>query len=322
MSTSSLATAVSPRWLHTLAVVTVCAAFAPLALGTLVTTNKVGMADPDWPTYPWHLLLLDWKQYPAGGFIIEHSHRAAGWLIGFLAIALALCLWLKHARRWVGWFGILAMAAVGVQGVLGGLRVRLNEWLPFLPLDTIHGCFAQLVFGMFVSLALFTSRGWITAEAPSDTDSRKLRRWSLLTCILIYAQLVFGGIIRHSNSTLAQRGHLLLAFAVVAAVIWLAKLASKEQTGNAVRRTLRLLGVLVALQILFGVETWMTKYKPGVLPELQRATLGQAMIVMIHFLFGSAIFATAVVLTLRTHRQASLAVQVAPAPVHHLEGVA
>src|SRR5437764_14878344 len=108
-----------PRALHAWAVLTVLATVALLALGAIVTTFRVGMADPIWPTYPWHLLLISWDE-PSAGFLVEHTHRAFGYLVGCLAIMLAVGLWLKDARAWVGWLGIVALVGVVVQGLMGG----------------------------------------------------------------------------------------------------------------------------------------------------------------------------------------------------------
>ena len=68
MSASCAQTVYHP-WLHRGAIFTLCAAFALLCLGAVVTTFGVGMADPIWPTYPWHLLLISWQE-PKSGFLI------------------------------------------------------------------------------------------------------------------------------------------------------------------------------------------------------------------------------------------------------------
>src|ERR1700756_4053036 len=115
---SSLITHHSP-WLHRWAVLTVAATFVLLLLGAVVTTFRVGMADPVWPTYPWHLLLISWEE-PSAGFLIEHSHRLAGYVVGCCIIALAVGLWLGQALRWLRWLGAAALAGVIVQGLLGG----------------------------------------------------------------------------------------------------------------------------------------------------------------------------------------------------------
>src|SRR6516162_1994804 len=206
-------TMVSPRWLHRWAVLTVCATFVLLLLGAVVTTFRVGMADPVWPTYPWHLLLISWDE-PSPGFLIEHGHRLADYLLGLCTIVLAGLLWKFEPRRWVRWLGTAALAGVIVQGLLGGFRVLLNA-LVGTDLALVHGCFGQLVFALLVSVALVTSRGWAGAgDEPREAPGRRLRNWSLFTAGLIYVQLVFGAVVRHTDSPLGRRGHLLVAFAV------------------------------------------------------------------------------------------------------------
>src|SRR5690349_14473967 len=81
-----------PLWLHRLALLTVCLAVLALASGAVVTTFRVGMADPLWPTYPWHLALISWHE-PSAGFIVEHTHRLFDYLLGFCCILLAAGLW-------------------------------------------------------------------------------------------------------------------------------------------------------------------------------------------------------------------------------------
>src|SRR5713226_1325162 len=117
-----------PRWLHRWAVLTVCATFILLLLGAVVTTFRVGMADPIWPTYPWHLLLVSWEE-PKPGFLIEHTHRLAGYIVGCCVIGLAVGLWRFDCRPTVRRLGVIALLAVIFQGVLGGLRVKEDEWL-------------------------------------------------------------------------------------------------------------------------------------------------------------------------------------------------
>src|SRR5437773_2231249 len=89
-----------PRWLHRWAVLTVCATFVLLFLGSVVTTFQVGMEDPVWPTAPWHLLFISWDE-PRVGFLIEHSHRLAGYIVGCCIIVLAVGLWRFEPRTWV-----------------------------------------------------------------------------------------------------------------------------------------------------------------------------------------------------------------------------
>src|SRR6266478_6224989 len=99
-----------------------------LLLGAIVTTFKVGMADPVWPTLPWHLLLIDWQE-PSAGFLIEHTHRAAGHVIGCCVIVLAVGLWLYEPRAWLRWLGLGVLASMIVTLAIGFWLKETHFWL-------------------------------------------------------------------------------------------------------------------------------------------------------------------------------------------------
>lgn len=291
----------TPRWLHRWAQLTVIATFVLLFLGSVVTTFRVGMADPLWPTYPWHLLLISWEE-PSPGFIVEHAHRAAGYLVGCCVIVLAAGLWRADPRAWVKWLGVLALAGVIVQGLLGGFRVRLHEILgPNLAL--IHGSFAQLVFAVLVSLAVITSPRWIAGQARSDdAHTERLQRWALAAVALIFLQIVLGAVLRHTNSGFGQRGHLLMAFGVVLAAAWLWKLVLEEQDRSLLVPMLALTTAL-AIQVLLGIEAWIGKFVNQLPVEEQQVTFGQAALRTAHVLMGYVILSGGVVTAWRSHRQ-------------------
>jgi cytochrome c oxidase assembly protein subunit 15 len=312
----------TPRWLHAWAVFTVCATLVLLLIGSVVTTVRVGMADPSWPTYPWHLLVMSWDEL-SPGLLIEHSHRLAGYLVGCCVIVLTVGLWLHERRRWVQWLGTAALLGVIVQGLLGGFRVTLHALLG-TDLATIHGCFAQVVFALLVSLALCTSRGWIVGwRHGTETNHLSLRRLSLFTTGLLFVQIVLGAILRHTYSPLSQRGHLLVAFLAVAAVAWLVKMVWENHSEERpVVRAALLLALLVFFQVLLGVEAWISRFSSGVLPELQQVTAGQLVIRTMHVMVGFGILATSVVVTLRAHRHLTVSLALKPAPSSRLEGAA
>ncbi len=112
---------------------------------------------------------------------------------GLSALAAALATWLVAARHWrdgvvlavVGvvafggsWFwprcessprwlrrlGLIALLAVVLQGVLGGLRVVLFKD----QLGIFHATLAQVFFALTCSLALFTSRWWQQGTNPKS----------------------------------------------------------------------------------------------------------------------------------------------------------
>src|SRR5690348_10412087 len=86
------------RLLLAVAVLTAAMTAVQLALGAVVTSFQVGMADPVWPTAPWYLLHARWGDHDLG-FLIEHTHRLTGHLVGLCVIGLAVLLWLG-APRW------------------------------------------------------------------------------------------------------------------------------------------------------------------------------------------------------------------------------
>jgi heme A synthase len=66
-----------------------------LTLGTLITTYRVGMVDPIWPTEPWYLLSQNWSE-PSAGYFIEHIHRVVGYISGFAILGMILTSFLAN----------------------------------------------------------------------------------------------------------------------------------------------------------------------------------------------------------------------------------
>ena len=295
--------AVPPRWLHWCALATVVAAVPLLLLGAFVTSMGVGMADQRGIVNPIQAAQEMATQDQSIGWKVEHSHRFAGWFIGLAGIALAAGSWWADPRTKGKWLATLALVLICVQGTLGIFRVRLNAWWG-PELAWIHGCFAQLVFAVLVTAALLNSRGWLADEA--SVASGKLRHWTWLCLILVFAQLVLGGMIRHMNNLLVARLHLLTAFAVLAALLWLAKLSLEEHSGFRAA-TWTLMG-LVALQILLGVEAWMPWMRRVLDPA---SAIGESVGVLtlrsLHYLVGTLLFANVVVIALKAHRGLAIA---------------
>ncbi|MBM4071132.1 MAG: hypothetical protein FJ271_19620 [Planctomycetes bacterium] len=303
------------RWLHRWAQFTVLATFALLFLGSVVTTFRVGMADPIWPTYPWHLLLISWEE-PSPGFIVEHAHRAAGYIVGCCVIVLAVWIAMKDSRRSVRWLGWLALASVILQGVLGGIRVRYHAILgPTLAL--FHGCFPQVVLGLLISLAVLTSPRWLAGQ-PRTGDGRA-QHWAIGVVGLIFAQITLGAVLRHTGSGLGQRGHLLFAFALVLAVAWLWKLAL-EEPDRALLVPVAVLAAALAIQILLGVEAWIGKFVNQPPLEEQQISAGQAALRTVHVLMGYVVLSAGIIVAWKSHRQ--LATEAGWQASGNLEGAA
>src|SRR5437667_4253103 len=138
--------------LHRFAVATAGATLVLLFLGGLVTSTGSGLAVPDWP-------LSFGQVFPpmVGGVLFEHGHRLAATAVGCLTVVLALWTVVGDARASVRALGLLALLAVVLQGLLGGITVLYK--LP-LAVSVTHACLAQTFFCLTVTLALVTSPAW------------------------------------------------------------------------------------------------------------------------------------------------------------------
>lgn len=284
------------KWPHYLALLTSCVTVVLILAGGLVTSMGAGLAVPDWPTsFGYNMFLFPWAKM-VGGIFYEHSHRLLGSLVGVLTILTAAGLWWTEPRRWVRWLGVIALLLVIVQGVLGGLRV---VWLK-LTLAIIHACAAQLFFGLVVSLAVLTSSSWANGQnAPPPGDDRSLRRLSLMVVGLIYVQTIFGAVLRHTGERLDA--HLMFAALVAVHVILMAAKIIRgrpDLLGSA-----HALWLLLIVQLGLGASSYLVKY----------TAIGDAvtpwtiiLLTSAHVVAGALIFATAISIALRLHRDRSM----------------
>ena len=75
-----------------------------------MTTYKVGMAVPDWPTtFGMNMFLYDMTQASWAVFG-EHTHRLYGAAVGVFTILLMVDFLVFDRRRWMKWLGVLALA--------------------------------------------------------------------------------------------------------------------------------------------------------------------------------------------------------------------
>jgi hypothetical protein len=112
-----------------------------------------------------------------------------------------------------------------------------------------------------------------------------------------------------------------MAFAAVAVLVWLAKLVLAERLGHrGLVRAIAFLAALVVVQLTLGVETWISRFGSGVLPELQRPSLSQGLLRTSHFLVGTLVFAQTVIAALWAHRQSLSNSETTTVPVGSVEG--
>jgi len=339
-----------------------------LTLGTLITTYRVGMVDPIWPTEPWYLLSQNWSE-PSAGYFIEHIHRVVGYISGFailgmiltsflanrtitsktistfcivgvsfgvalamasidrtkaladpigavnqlkmrtgLGIALASSLFLmaqsirafKNNEQHAGLQFLALLSYLGVisQGLLGGLRVYLHA-LVGPELATIHGATGQMVFALVAGTAILAT---FPGALPKLEDKEKrilpIIGWVLVVALLF--QLVWAVIVRHGGQPWAQRLHMIGAFIVFGVVAWLSlKMAGSPHARLFFKPYTILLGLIVFVQVVLGVEAYLGKFATGK-PLVQEAvTFGQATIRTLHALTGALLLAIAFAAALR-----------------------
>ena len=270
---------------HRLALSTAAATAVLIVFGGLVTNTGAALAVPDWPTTFGHnMFLFPWAGM-VGGIFYEHSHRLLGALVGLLTLGLAAALWSRGGR--LRTLGLVAVAAVVAQGVIGGLRVVLTAET----LAMVHGPLAQAFFALVVSLAFMTSPAAVRPRAPIDPAVRRL---ALLVVAALYAQIVLGALLTHA-------GWLSLHVAGAVAVFGLAPIltARVRRTGDAVATPLaRTLLVLLALQLALGIGAYLARFSWVWIPGEQLTML---VLPVSHRLVGSLLLATSVLMALRLH---------------------
>ena len=269
---------------HRLAVATMLATFALILFGGLVTNTGAALAVPDWPTTFGHnMFFYPWSQM-VGGIFYEHSHRLLGAVVGVLTLVLAASLWPAGSRLRA--LGVLAVVAVCVQGLLGGLRVVLLEET----LAIVHGCLAQAFFALIASHGL--SHVAARAEWPRAGSTAARARWPRGPPCWSICRSCWARFLTHA-------GWLDLHLVGAGAVFVLVPIvtARLRRSGDPVGVPLAaVLLALLGVQLLLGVGSYLSRFSAIWIPGGQLAMLAMP---VAHRLVGSLILATTVVLAVR-----------------------
>ena len=191
---------VQKRLLHWYVIFVAASVLALICSGGLVTSQGAGMAVPDWPnSFGYNMFLFPVSRW-VGGVFFEHTHRLIATAVGLLTIGLCVLTLIIEDRLWVKWLSGIAVIAVIVQGVLGGLRVTEHNAV----LGLFHGCLAQGFFSLVATVALVTSRFWRGIKhASNERDIRSLRFWTIIVTVMLFMQLALGASMRHSHTGLS-----------------------------------------------------------------------------------------------------------------------
>ncbi len=263
--------------LHRYAVLVASCTFLLILAGGMVTSTASGLSVPDWPTtYGQNMFTFPYRSW-VGGIFYEHGHRLIASTVGMLTIGLAVWLWLRDPRRWMKYLGVAGLGAVILQGVLGGITVL---YLLPAPVSVGHAGLAQIFFCIAVSVALFTSRGWLSPSA-APIDDATLRKVALATAIVVYVQILLGATMRHTNAGLAIPDFP-LAFGHLLPPAWTPAIA--------IHFAHRVWAVVAVLSVL--ATAGHVRYHHPDRPELQRPAALLTVLVLVQFTLGAFVVLT------------------------------
>lgn len=276
---------------HRFAVFVVIWTVLLLIAGALVTSNDAALAVPDWP-----LSYGSLTPPMVGGIFYEHSHRLIAGGLGILSAALAIVIWVKDDRRWVRWFGIIAVLGVVVQAVLGGQVVirLLHYWLP-----VIHACFAQIVFAAVLSIAMFTSRWWVTDQVfLKDRGGLSIHTLALLNAIIVFFQVFLGAGFRHQELPIWP--HIAGSLVVLASVVCTAVVLRKRFPESRELSKMRiLLHAVFGVQFLLGLAAYWSRLTTADAPQPMRLMV---VLTVTHTVVGALLFAVCILTVLVCYR--------------------
>jgi heme a synthase len=293
-------------FLHRYIKLVVASTVVLIAAGGMVTSTDSGLSVPDWPNTYGQFMFSFPLEKMVGGIFYEHGHRMIASTVGFLTILLAIWTWKADPRRWMRWLGVIALGAVILQGLLGGITVLLL--LP-APVSIGHAGLAQLFFCLTIALALFTSPGWTKPQTAVDDPT--LRRLTLSTTVMVYCQIILGATMRHIEAGMAipdfpyAFGHVVppfwnagiaihFAHRVGAILVTLAIVttAARVWRHHRARRELVRPATLLVLFVLAQVSLGAFVIWSGLQPAVNTA----------HVVNGALVLATSLVLALRSFR--------------------
>lgn len=285
--------------LNRFAILVASATFFLIIAGALVTSNDAGLATSDWP-------LSNGQFLPemVGNMFYEHGHRMIATTVGVLTIALCIYIRVKEKRLWVWRLALFALIAVCLQGLLGGLTVKM-----YLPqsVSTAHATLAQLFFCATVSIAVFTSRSWTEARMLTEEKGiLPLRYLCTAALATIFLQLILGATLRHSQKWDAHLPvELVLAHIGGAVAVTLAlggtglSVLRRHRGETFLTRPAAIALILLVAQLFLGVAAYVTRLGSPNEPQPLHPMIG---ITVAHVACGALVFATTIVLTLRTYR--------------------
>jgi cytochrome c oxidase assembly protein subunit 15 len=201
---SQPASTLPDRYLFGLCLLALAWSVLVLQAGGFTTSIRAGMAFLDWP-------LSNGSINPPGWLtdidkFAEHSHRLAATGLGLFAIVIAVAHRLRETRRAIRLAAYALLGLVVFQGLLGGLRVLLDNLniggegnFKATAFGVGHAVNAQLTLALLAFIALTHSASWHQARRSAPPA---LFRTGAFAAAVTLAVIVAGAVMRQGQFTL------------------------------------------------------------------------------------------------------------------------
>lgn len=308
------------KGLHRFAVFVAFVAFAMISIGAVVTSRDAGLSIPDAVTNHGGVLpieqikngyeAVDGRKYSGGDVFSEWFHRAVGWTLGSLAIALAFLVYKLEPRSAVRKLAFAALGIVVLQGAVGALGVWMRQPAAMV---VPHAFLAQTFLVLVTAVAYYTSAEESAAAGSANRGRGRdpMTRGSLYLAILAFLQIIFGAFYRHAGMAWAIVSHVAAALVVAGVVAWLA-MGMQFLSGAAARlgKHSIALGGIVMLQIFLGFLALFFR-KPK--NEAVERALVNILFPTLHVMCGALLTAGSALLAMRARTLLATTGSTAPA---------
>ena len=253
-----------------------------LTLGTLITTYRVGMVDPIWPTEPWYLLSQNWSE-PSAGYFIEHIHRVVGYISGFAILGMMLTSFLANKTITSKVASVICIVGVSLGVFIAMTSIDRSKALAD-PIGAVNQMKMRIGLGIALASAAFLLFQSINAFRNNQQHAG-LQLLALLSYLGVISQGLLGGLRVYLHALVGPELATIhgatgqMVFALVAGTAILAtfpgsfpKLEDKE------KRLLPFIGWALVVALLFQLA-WAVIVRHGGQPWAQRLHMIGAFIV-------------------------------------------
>jgi cytochrome c oxidase assembly protein subunit 15 len=187
----------------------------------------------------------------SGRAAFEQLHQAGAWATGIIGVIFLAWVAFSGKGRGVLIFAVITAVVGAAESYLGTAKVLGTSQA----IATVHAWIAAMFFGAVGALVWFVSPAFARpSDFAKDYGWPSLRSLSMLSAILVAAQIEMGAAYRHNM--LSVLPHLLGAPVVALIVLTAAAFALRQFPGHPTLRPLAL-GVLIitSVQVALGMTT-------------------------------------------------------------------